>query len=210
MTNNTCKKKKNKTKICMILFFILLLLIFCMLIIIDYNNGLSKAGLKVTNFNWNLISISMNTLVLLLIFILTYLLIDSYNIEKNENKKEIVKKLLKNDYEACLRYLEILSDKEHLDCIGNKIDKDKLLWENKALLKYIDTPFDNEKMIVDYASQGIVDSDLFKDYNRIKNTYKDFFVGVVCFSDIDERINNEFDDWNKRLNEDINKILKNL
>lgn len=210
MTNSTYKKKKNNIRICMILFFIFLLFIFCMLIIIDYNNGLSKIGLRVTNFNWNLIGILVDTLTLLLIFILTYLLIDSYNIEKNENKKKIVKKLLKNDYEACLRYLKILSDKKQLVYICNKVDRDKLLWENRVLLEYIDTPFDNEKMIVDYASQGVVDNDLFQNYNRIKNTYKDFFVGIVCFNDIDERINNVFDDWNKRLNEDINKILKKL
>ncbi len=210
MANGVCKIKKISPKICMLLFLLFLLFICCMLITIDYNNSLSRMGLRVDNFNWELISILVNALVLLLVFILTYLLIDIYNVEKNKNKRNIVKQLLKNDYEACLRYLDILLDKEQLVYICNKVDKDKLLWENKALLEYVEKTFNNEKMIVDYASQGVVDSELFENYNRVKNTYKDFFVGLVCFSDIDERISGEFDNWNSQLKKDIKKILDEL
>lgn len=197
--------KNSKEKI--IITILTLIIIFVLYLICDYNNLFAKIGVSISNLNIDLFGIFINLIVVVGLYIITYFLIDKKNIETRNNQEEIIKYMLKNDYETCLRYLGLLSEKLTIERIRNHINEDVLLCKDEFFVNYINIPFENYESITNYAIQGIANKKLLESYYYIKRSYKEVVTGIVHFSDIGEDVKSVLNEGKNNLIERIQKEL---
>ncbi len=54
--------------------------------------------------------------------------------QRKKNQEEIVKYMLKTDYQSCLKYIKVISEKDTFKYVKNKIDYNNILYKNEAFL----------------------------------------------------------------------------
>ncbi|MFD3086244.1 hypothetical protein ACFKJU_06505, partial [Streptococcus agalactiae] len=67
-------------------------------LLLDYLNLLSKIGLNINRINLDV----LNILIIIVLYVTTFILIDHKQLEKEKNKIETSKLVLKGIYESCL------------------------------------------------------------------------------------------------------------
>lgn len=130
-------------KLKIIITITLILLIFIVYLTCDYNNILSKKGIDVSRLNFDLLGIFVNSIIVIGLYLMTYFLIDKKNIQTRNNQEEIIRYMLKNDYNACLNYLKLMSDNLTIERISKHIKGDVLLYKDDFFMNYINIPFEN-------------------------------------------------------------------
>jgi len=151
--------------------FISILIAFLVLVgymVLDYINILGIMSLKVERINGELLSVFAPNLLVILLYVITYFIVDEKNAKERKNKKEIVKYMLEDDYNTCLRYLDVLENKMQLKIIVEQLSKDGCLYKNEYFNEWMDVSFKNYNYIMEYSSQGIIDVKILKKYLYIK------------------------------------------
>lgn len=154
-------------------------LIACTYILIDYLNVPSKLGVGVECINLSAANTFFNVGALLLVFLLTYFLIDKHNEDARTNQKNIVKYMMESDYKACKKRLEMFQDEGIRDNIISKIDYDQTLDKNGVFYNLVSIAFRNSEAINDYAKQGIIDISYYKEYDKIRSDYEQYVTFMV-------------------------------
>lgn len=159
-------------------------------------------------YNWNLVSLIVNNVVVIDIFITTFTLIDNRNIRKETNKEKIATEMLSLTYKECQKYMDILTDtivRSHIipKCDFNKTvnEKDNVIFTN---LK--NAPFTFENQILDFSKEGIVNSENFSNYINLKQLYKGYIEMRLTFFDAPE----VYEPLKKELKDYIDKHSKNI
>ena len=67
-------------------------------------------------------------------FIYPHLVLIKKSNQRKKNQEEIVKYMLKTDYQSCLKYIKVISEKDTFKYAKNKIDYDNILYKNEAFL----------------------------------------------------------------------------
>lgn len=67
-------------------------------------------------------------------FYLSTEVVDKKSNQRKKNQEEIVKYMLKTDYQSCLKYIKVISEKDTFKYAKNKIDYDNILYKNEAFL----------------------------------------------------------------------------
>ena len=199
-------KTKNKIFI-LIGIFIVLLVIY---IILDCNNFTSATLLDVTRINMDMLSIVVTNLVVIILYITTYFMVDEKKTMERINKKEIVKDMLLDNYETCLRYLKLLEDKVHLKNLVNNISTENInVYKNDYFNKWMDLSFKNYNDIMQYASQGIIKIDILKQYLYIKREYSSVMTGYVVVEGFPREVEKLIEEGHQKLKKVIeNEIVK--
>ena len=113
------KKKTLKLIIPLIISFITYL-------ILDYINLPTILGIKPTNINTELFVILFDTLIVIVLFVISFYYIDNRQNEKDANARDTVDVLLGKTYAECLSNLYFLDNKEVVKkYIISKIDGNK-------------------------------------------------------------------------------------
>ena len=181
-------------------------------IILDYTNFLHIIS---KNFNYNFLGIYFNGLILLFIFIMTYILVDSSKVQKEEketnNQRQAIKILLKITYSNCQATLKMLSDTDFVEkYVVPKADfyslKDEFIERQKEL------PFEYHEIIMEFMKKGNIDYSLFESYLEIKSLFGSYLNMRITFFDIDKYRgkNRKIDELNVLLTNDKNKLDKIL
>ncbi len=151
------------------------------ILIIDYLNLPSYIGLKIDDFNLEI----LNLIFIVLIFIFTYSFIDKRKLEKEKNKNEISKLIMLNSYKECISNISLVTDEIMNDYIILNTDFNKLQGEdeNDRISNIKKSPFNNEGILNSLLSEGQINIQHFKKYIEIKRKYESYFTLRLTFYD---------------------------
>ena len=137
-----------------ILIFIIFTLVY---LIIDYLNLPTLLNIYIDNINSNLLDIFINSIIVIILYLITYLTIDKRTIEKSKNKKDVYKQILINMYSECIQTLNLIHDENILNKIIKQVDGNAPIIENKIVNNLMNLPFENKDTILDFAKSGEID-----------------------------------------------------
>lgn len=160
--------------------FIISLLLIMGITILDYANVPAVIGLNSSNINWDFYMGFLNVIVVISIFIITFKTLNKREIEINEqeivrekNKYNVSLIFLKNCYEECTSYINLLNNNETVEkYIVPKVDfssTDSKIVDNLQM-----APFINENIIMDLVKDGQIEEDIVVEYLNIKRKYREY------------------------------------
>ncbi len=168
--------KKNKilliTSACLCLFLLIFLL--------DYNNCLTRIGMRLDRINMNAEGIVINTFTTVALFLLAYYLVDRWGKKQYDNKRAIAYQLIKTAYKECEERIEYLDDpknREIMITIKNLegcIEKDYILKYMRHFFDYETLPFQTDEYIMQLCTDGIIDATDIQNYIEIKELYTSY------------------------------------
>ncbi len=194
-----------------------LIFIVVLVLILDYFNTFYFIT---KNLNFDFLSIFINAILVISIFIITYYLIDKKRLDdeyiKNKNAMNVLFVLLSRTYKNCMDNINLLNNQEMLEkyfipkCDFNAVN-------DKFMENYKKYPFDYENKIFDLIEMGISNIDYINSYIEIKELYKKYVDMRITFFDIDkydklehkmlaEQIKLDYDTLNNKLKKEIKKI----
>ena len=187
-----------------ILIFIIFTLVY---LIIDYLNLPTLLNIYIDNINSNLLDIFINSIIVIILYLITYLTIDKRTIEKSKNKKDIYKQILINMYSECIQTLNLIHDENILNKIIKQVDGNAPIIENKIVNNLMNLPFENKDTILDFAQSGEIDVNTFQRFLNIQSDYrKHINMLIICF-DRQEYIETLKVELLKKLNKEV-ELLK--
>ena len=187
-----------------ILIFIIFTLVY---LIIDYLNLPTLLNIYIDNINSNLLDIFINSIIVIILYLITYLTIDKRSIEKSKNKKDIYKQILINMYSECIQTLNLIHDENILNKIIKQVDGNAPIIENKIVNNLMNLPFENKDTILDFAKSGEIDVNTFQRFLNIQSDYRKYInMLIICF-DRQEYIETLKVELLKKLNNEV-ELLK--
>ena len=187
-----------------ILIFIIFTLVY---LIIDYLNLPTLLNIYIDNINSNLLDIFINSIIVIILYLITYLTIDKRTIEKSKNKKDIYKQILINMYSECIQTLNLIHDENILNKIIKQVDGNAPIIENKIVNNLMNLPFENKDTILDFAKSGEIDVNTFQRFLNIQSDYRKYInMLIICF-DRQEYIETLKVELLKKLNKEV-ELLK--
>lgn len=187
-----------------ILIFIIFTLVY---LIIDYLNLPTLLNIYIDNINSNLLDVFINSIIVIILYLITYLTIDKRSIEKSKNKKDIYKQILINMYSECIQTLNLIHDENILNKIIKQVDGNAPIIENKIVNNLMNLPFENKDTILDFAKSGEIDVNTFQRFLNIQSDYRKYInMLIICF-DRQEYIETLKVELLKKLNKEV-ELLK--
>lgn len=153
--------------------------------IIDYLNIPSCLGIKVKNINYDVFCAVFNALIVIVLYIITFNLIDKRQMQKDDNAKATANILILSTYQKCLDILKIVDNQQLLEkYIIPKIDFNKMNSDNAVSINLQNNPFIEHTNILDLAEAGAISSKDLINYIKIIELYKSFIFMRITFFDI--------------------------
>jgi len=161
-----------------------LVVAFVLFIFFDYFNIASSLGFQVKNINISLFSAVLNAFVVIVLYIVTFIVVDKRQIKKDKNSELIAKILMHSSYKKCVDFLKMISDQKMLENnILPKIDfKQPGLNEVEANLQ--NNPFTEYSSIVEFSISGNVEHEDLNTYIKVMELYKSYIMMRIVFFDI--------------------------
>lgn len=160
---------------------------FIFYIILDYVNIPTILGIKMNNISYDLLSTFIDISVLILLYIVSYRIIDKRQINKDENAKQTANILIKASYDKCLRYLNIIDNQQLLEqYVIPKIDFDEAQRDSSVAKNFQDNPFEEYASILSLAENGFVEKKDLLTYLEVEDLYKGYISNRITFFDIDK------------------------
>ena len=163
----------------------LILIVFVVYLILDYVNIPTLIGLTPTKLNMDVFGVFFDTVIVLILYVISFYYIENKQIEKDANAKDTVWVLLKKTYQECLENLILLDDRVMIEkYIIPKVDGDKPDSENKVVHNLQTLPFSSFDAVMELAVSGYVEREQLADYLDIKKEYQ-FLVSIkITFFDL--------------------------
>lgn len=180
---------------------------FLVMFVVDYFNLPTYVGLKIYNINNEVLGTAFNAFVVIALYIITYVVLDKRQIEKDENAKSTADILMLSTYQQCKDLLKIVDNQQVLETnIVPKIDFNKSDLDNPVKASLQNNPFAEHTHILELAENGaIVSTDLII-YLKIMELYKSFVSMRITFFDIDKSENLQHVSLRKKILEDKNML----
>ena len=158
---------------------------FVMFILLDYLDIPSFMGLSITSLNYDLFGAVLNAFVVIVLYIITFIVVDKRQIKKDENAKQAASILLLYTYKQCKDTLTLVNDQKVLDTyIVPKVDFNKTDVDNLVTMNLKNMPFVEHSKILDFATTGAIDASRLERYYQIMNRYKSYISLRITFFDI--------------------------
>lgn len=162
-----------------IVFFVVVFIVLC--IILDYINLPTLLGLEMGNINWDFCMGSINAVVVITLYLITYKTLDRKTIQRENNKKEIAILLMQECYRECIKCIQFL-DKETVE----KYIVPKINFNNtdSTIIRNIQNiPFSNEDMIWGLIKDGQMTKSQIENYLKIKEKFSQYITMRITFFD---------------------------
>lgn len=189
--------------------------LFIIYLLLDYINFAGILGLSINNINIDIFSVIFNTIVVIILYCITFYYIDFRQLVKDKNSKDTAEILLKRTYEECLLNMDFLNNRDVVSkYILPKIDGNTLTSESKVLNNFKTGPFYSFEIIMTLSSGGYISKRDLDEYLEIKTKYRGFIELKIVFYDLTEakypeqqimidKINND----EKELRQKLNKLV---
>ena len=167
---------------------IVLVVAVCVLIIsavvaLDSLNVATALGLDTSAFQWDLLSIVIGNVVVIAIFIITYILIESNNIKRQKNQEKSAKIILEGIYNQCKSTISWLDDSNVRNSTASKLNGNLPLYEEPTVKRCQNAPFEYEQYVFEASNNGILSEDEFTTFLQIREHYKKYIALRLTFFD---------------------------
>ena len=158
---------------------IILLFILCIAgILIDYTNFLTCIGLNMSNINWDFLNIA----TVIVLFVITYQLLNKKEIKREQNKHDISLLMLQNCYNECSGYIDFLDTEKVEKYIVPKVFGEN---GNENIIRNLqNAPFENESSFMDLVKDGQISKKQMELYLQVKAKYRQYVNVRITFHDI--------------------------
>lgn len=188
-------KKKNKH------FGTLISIVFVMVILLlDYIEFPSFLGFDMSNINWDFLNIA----IVIILYIMTYKVLDERTVQKENNKKDITIFLMEQSYQSCRRYIDMLNQEVIEKYIISKVDFEST--KNVVVENLQEAPFHNDNNIMDLVKDGQISRKQIEGYLKVKADYGQYINVRIVFYDAPEI----YEKLRVELIDVINKELKKI
>lgn len=141
------------------------------------------------NLNFDFLNIFINALVIIFMFIITYILIDRKTLKNQEkienNKKGILLLLLEKTYNECRNQIDVLDEQEMVEkYLIPKINFNSV--DNPFIKNIKSKPFEYEDKIISLFSDGVLDKKYFKEYMNVKDLFELYIGWRITFFDAEK------------------------
>lgn len=152
------------------------------LVFFDYMNLPSLLGFEMSNLNWDFCMGLINAAVVIVLYFITYKILDERTVQREENKKETSMLLIKDCYRECLDYVQLLNQETVEKYIVPKIDFNSTN-QNAIIYNLQNTPFSNEAIIWDLIKDGQIGKNRIEEYLKIKRKFQQYVNMRIIFFD---------------------------
>jgi len=190
----------------------ILILIICIIgyLTLDYLNIPTLLNLRIYNINNDFLSIFINSIIVIFLYIITYLTIDKKSIEKSKNIEDIYKQILINMYNDCIETINLCCDDYILKKIVEKVDGNTPMIENKLVNNLIKTPFESKQIILDFAKNGDISVNTLQNFLVIETDYRKYINMLILCYDRKDYIEPLKIDLLKKINTEVGVLKKQL
>ena len=188
------------------------ILIICIIgyLTLDYLNIPTLLNLRIYNINNDFLSIFINSIIVIFLYIITYLTIDKKSIEKSKNIEDIYKQILINMYNGCIETINLCCDDYILKKIVEKVDGNTPMIENKLVNNLIKTPFESKQIILDFAKNGDISVNTLQNFLVIETDYRKYINMLILCYDRKDYIEPLKIDLLKKINTEVGVLKKQL
>lgn len=173
---------KNKTTLFKKIY--LLLLVPIILIVMDFLN-LPSYMFNMGKINWDFSSSVINSVVVIILYLITYIVLDRRTAEKEKNKNKICILLIRNAFEEAKSQAELLSSEIIEKYLVPKVDFNAVLINDEMIIQVSNVPFQNDKLILELAKDGQISEEILSGYFKVKASYQSFINVSVTFFDVE-------------------------
>ncbi len=175
-------------------------------IIVDYLNIPTLLNIHIDNINTNLLDIFINSMIVITLYLITYLILDKRAIQISKNKVKLYKQILINMYKDCIDTINLFSQPKIFNNIINDLDFDAPMIENKKIHNFISLPFENKDILLDLAKNGEIDVETFQKFLTVQTEYRKYIeTSIVLYDRVDELMPLKID-LLKLLEKNINEL----
>lgn len=151
-------------------------ILFGIYVILDYLNVPQLLGLSSDRINMDFFDVFLNSVIVIVLYIITYFFVDSRQIQKDTNAKDTADILLLYTYKECVDNLRIvLNPMWTKNYIAQKVDFNRPINKNSVVSNIQDLPFSSKSEIFELATGGYVEKEVLTRYLHIQAEYR--YVG---------------------------------
>ncbi len=164
-----------KDKIKVIAVIAAFLILSAIIAVVDYNNCFSGLGHNITNYNFDVLSIVIGNGVVVVLFVITFILLDRRNIQKEENKRKVALIMLKSIYTHCSEMIEKFDDHKFWVDVVSPSTFEKAEAREAKKNHFSRLPFfENNESILSFSQDGILHGDEIDRYIQVKKLYTEY------------------------------------
>lgn len=152
MKRNLCRNRN--------IVIIVLLLVF----ILDVINISDIINIPFNNINLDL----WNILIFVILYILTYEIIDKRDNRRKKNQEEIARILLEETYNECDKYKNIIDNEILKKVCPKRFPGDQTVENNVAFHEMRKAPFEHDSIIFTLGEEGIISASEILNYINVK------------------------------------------
>lgn len=208
-------KRHNKE---LIISIICIVIVFIIYIVLDYINLSHVVGVNFSDINIYLFSAVFNSFIVVLLYLITYFMIDKKQVKKEYNAKQTAHILMSLSYNKCKETISLLDNNEVIHkYIIPKVDFNKADSDNPVIYNTQNNPFIEFEHILHLAGNGYIDNKRLNRYLHFISDYKSYVSYKITFFDIDEaktdeqiKLKNYIENMRESLISTINEELQLL
>lgn len=197
--------KQNKQRNLIIAVFCVMAFFVTTALLLDVFDVPSRLGFNCKDVNWSIQGTIIGSVITIGLFLITYLLIQRWDLRRQNNKQEIAVLLLKDAYTDCEKGLEVFEKSYYPELTMDKNDDNKkLIGDNVE--RFANSSFQNEPIIMDLCKDGVVSPEQLRHYFNVKTFYLQHFSLSIAIPD-----NTKLHEGTRELaKKEIEKALKSL
>lgn len=160
-------------------------LLFALYVILDYLNAPQLLGLSSNRINMDFFDVFLNSVIVVVLYIITYYFVDRKQIQKDANSKDTADVLLLYTYKECLDNLQMVWNREWVKkYIVPKVDGNKPVTENKIIMNLQRFPFASKGEVLELSQSGYVEKEVLARYLHIQKEYNHIINMKITFYDL--------------------------
>lgn len=159
--------------------------LFGIYVILDYLNVPQLLGLSSERINMDFFDVFLNSVIVVVLYIITYYFVDRRQIQKDANSKDTADVLLLCTYKECLDNLEMVWNPHWVrEYIIPKVDGNKPVNENRIISNIQNFPFQSKSEVLELSKGGYIEKDVLIKYFKIQKEYKHIISMKITFYDL--------------------------
>jgi len=146
----------------------------------------TQLGFPLHHINWDAAGLLCGNLVVIALYIITYLALDKRSIQKEHNRRRVAIYMMQAAVDACHAQIDLLNNSGFMESLLSKIDSGDTLDNNPIVYKMLTLPFDDHEAITAFAADGVISEEEFVAYHMVKNAFRMFVTSSLTFHDVEE------------------------